>query len=77
MKQTKLILIIYRESTPTILDSITLATVFPQKRPSLNGYKRKIMDTSKIEFYKKPKTTNFKVPEEFDWRDSGAVTEVF
>jgi len=53
-----------------------LSDRLPAEKAVLNGYKREIKDTSKIEFYKRPKTTNFKAPEEFDWRDLGGVTEV-
>ena len=55
MKQTKLILIIYRESTPTILDSITLATVFPQKRLRLMDTREKSKTQARLSFTKAPK----------------------
>ena len=54
MKKTKLILI-YRESTPTILDSITLATVFPQKRPRLMDTREKSQTQARLSFTKGPK----------------------
>jgi len=53
-----------------------LSDRLPEEKAALNGYKRKIMDTSKIEFFKMHKTTNFQAPEEIDWRDLGGVTEV-
>ena len=53
-----------------------LSDRLPTEKAALNGYKRKIKDTSKIEFFKRPKTTHYKAPEEIDWRDLGAVTEV-
>ena len=54
-----------------------LSDRLPTEKAALNGYKRLIKkDTSKIEFFKRP-TQHYKAPEEFDWRDSGAVTEVF
>ena len=54
-----------------------LSDCLPEEKAALNGYKRKIMDTSKIEFFKMPKTSNFQAPEEIDWRDLGGVTEVY
>ena len=55
LKQTKLILITLRESTPTILDSIALATVFPQKRPSLMDTREKSWTQARLSFTKSPK----------------------
>ena len=51
-----------------------LSDRLPTEKAALNGYKRKIKDTSKIEFFKTP--NHYKAPEEIDWRDLGAVTEV-
>ena len=54
-----------------------LSDRLPTEKAALNGYKRLIKkDTSKIEFFKRPKTTHYKAPEEIDWRELGAVTEV-
>ena len=53
-----------------------LSDRLPEEKAALNGYKRKIKDTSKIEFFKMHKTTNFQAPQEIDWRDLGGVTEV-
>ena len=53
-----------------------LSDRLPEEKAALNGYKRKIKDTSKIEFFKMHKTTNLQAPQKIDWRDLGGVTEV-
>ena len=51
-----------------------LSDRLPTEKAALNGYNGKIKDASKVEFFKTP--NNYKAPEEIDWRELGAVTEV-